>query len=92
LADYVRLTNGVNASRTFTTIDDRQPTRVQVRKAVLSDAQSMLTAATAPSSRVDDLSKLMVLHRLEQAQRRHDDTRAAAATQARIGALRNARR
>jgi hypothetical protein len=92
LADYVRLTNGVNASRTFKTIDDRQPERVKVRHANLGEAKTMLAAATAPGSRVDDLSKLMVLNRLEQAQRRGDDTAAAEATKAQAAALRAARR
>jgi hypothetical protein len=92
LADYVRLTNGVNASRTFKTIDDRQPGRVRVRSAALGEAQTMLNTATAPGSRVDDLSKLMVLHLLEQAQRRGGDTGAADATKTQAGALRAARR
>jgi hypothetical protein len=92
LADYVRLTNGVNASRNFTTIDDRRHGRARVRKAALGDSKTMLTAATASSSRVDDLSKLMVLHRLEQAQLRDGDTQAAEATKAQARDLRGARR
>lgn len=92
LADYVRLTNGVNASRTFKTIDDRQPNRVQVRKANLTEAQTMLTAATATGSRVDDLSKLMVLHRLEQSQRRGGNAKAADTIKTQAETLRSTRR
>jgi hypothetical protein len=92
LADYVRLTQGVNASRTFTIIDDRHPNRARVRKAALGDARTMLTAATGSGSRVDDLSKLMALQRLERAQRRSGDAKGADATKGRAGAMRGARR
>ena len=92
LSDYVRLANGLNASRTFVTIDDQKPKRVKVRKAALSEAQGMLAAATQPSSRVDDISKLMILGRLERAQRRQNQTQAADATLTRIQAIKGTRR
>ena len=91
-ADYVRLARGVNLSRTFAIIDDRQPNRIQLREPALGEAQSLLSAATGPSSRVDDLSQLMGLQRLADAQQQTGDTQAANETSTRERNLRSRRR
>jgi len=59
---------------------------------VLDEANTLLTAATAPASRVDDLSKLLGLERFEGAQRKAGDTAGADATRNRAASLRSARR
>jgi hypothetical protein len=92
LADYVRLVRGVNQARAYTIVSGRGPTRAEVRHPDLEQAQAMLTAATSERSRVDDLSKAMVLQRLGHAQERAGDTEAAAANAERARSLRGTRR
>lgn len=90
LANYVRLVRGVNFARTNVIFGGSG--RVEVRHALLEEANAMLTAATAPASRVDDLSKLLVLGRLEQAQRKAGDSAAADTTRNRKRGLSGSRR
>ena len=67
LADYVRMVTGVNQARTFKTIDGSARGGLHVRKADLSRAQELLSAATADTSRIDRLSKAQSLERLAAA-------------------------
>ena len=92
LASYVRLARGVNLSRTYTILSGRGPKRAEVRHPVLDEANTLMTAAVAPASRVDDISKHQCLGRLEHAQRKAGDTAGAEATRNRRAALRSARR
>ncbi len=80
LADYVRLAKGSNAGRTFKTISKERDSRMEVRPARLAEAQALLAAATAPASRVDDLSKMQSLEKLATVQRIGGDDGAANAT------------
>jgi hypothetical protein len=92
LANYVRLARGVHLARTYTIISGRGPKLAEVRHPLLEEAHTLLTAATAPASRVDDLSKLLGLERFEGAQRKAGDTTGADATRSRAASLRSARR
>jgi hypothetical protein len=87
LADYVQAVRGVNAARTFVTVDKSQPNLAQVRQADLGAAASLLAAATDSDSRIDDLSKAQFLHKLAKAQLKAGDERAAAATATRAAAI-----
>lgn len=80
LASYARFVKGINLARTFKTIDSTVVRRLRVRKPDLSNAQTMLTAATAATSRIDDLSKAQGLDRLAAAQHASGDTVAATQT------------
>jgi hypothetical protein len=91
LANYVRFVTGVNAARTFKTLDPATASLVRVRKSNLSDANSLLTAAVADASRVDNLSKSQGLAHLARAQELTGDTVSAAATRSRSQSLRNTR-
>jgi hypothetical protein len=92
LANYVRLIRGVNLSRTYVIISGHHAERVELRRPVMDESHTLLTAATAPNSRVDDLSKLMCLGRLAHEQRRLGDTQGADATATRMQGLRSTRR
>ena len=92
LANYVRLVQGVNLSRTYTIISGHDSRPVEVRLPILDESQTLLTAATAPNSRVDDLSKAMGLTRLSHEQRRAGNDTAADATMTRAQTLRSPRR
>jgi hypothetical protein len=87
LADYVQAARGVNAARTFVTVDDDHPTRASVRAPDIGTAATLIAAATADDSRYDDLSKAQVLHKLAKAQRRAGDEKTADATAARATAI-----
>ncbi len=80
MASYVRLVTGVNAARTFKTIDNTAPNRVQVRQPDLAAAASLLGAAADNASRLDNLSKAQGLERLAQAQAAIGDNTAATQT------------
>lgn len=68
LADYARLVKGVNAARTFKTIDRTAPGRLRVRSPNLTEARALLTAAAASTSCVDDRIKARGLDRLAAAE------------------------
>jgi hypothetical protein len=88
LADYVQAVRGVNLARTFVTVDDSAPNRAQVRKPDLGAAQSLLAAATAPDSRIDDLSKASFLGKLARGQEKAGDDAGATATLNKAEAIR----
>lgn len=88
LADYVQAARGVNAARTFVIVDDGRPNRVEVRKPDFGTAETLLAAATASDSRIDDISKAAFLNRLAREQDRTGDKDAAKATAARAEAIR----
>lgn len=92
LAVYARYVKGVNAARTFKTIDSTAPGRLEVRKPDLQAAQTLLSAVTAETTRLDDISKAQGLERLATAQRASGDTAAATQTQRSAGRLRGGAR
>lgn len=88
LADYVQAVRGVNAARTFIIVDDEAEDRVVVRQPDLAAAEDLLTAATAPSSRIDDLSKAEFLVKLAAEQKAAGDEKSAKATESKAAAIR----
>lgn len=92
VATYARYVHGINAARTFKIIDDSAPGRLRVRKADLKTAQSLLAAAAADATRLDNISKAQGLERLAQAQHAHGDTHGAERNEHQAGQLRAAHR
>jgi hypothetical protein len=88
LADYVQAVRGVNAARTFIIVDDAVQDRAVVRQPDLAAAADLLTAATAPSSRIDDLSKAEFLVKLAAEQKAAGDEKSAEATESKAAAIR----
>jgi len=80
MAGYVRFVMGINAARSFKTIDNAAPGRLKVRQPDLATAATLLAGA-AESARLDNLSKAQGFERLARANQAHGDT--GAATQAR---------
>jgi len=68
LASYVKLAKGVNAARTFKTIQRDVDKLVHVRQPRVAEADNLLTAAAAPKSPIDPISKAEGLRRLAVAQ------------------------
>lgn len=92
LAAYARYVHGVNAARTFKTIDNAAPGRLRVRKADLKTAQTLLGAATGDATRIDNLTKAKGLERLAGAQHAHGDTTGAGLSEQQASQLRAAHR
>jgi hypothetical protein len=92
VAVYARYIHGVNAARTFKIIDNSAPGRLRVRKADLKTAQTLLAAATADATRLDNISKAQSLERLARAQHAHGDTTGAERNEQQAGQLRAAHR
>jgi hypothetical protein len=92
LATYARFVKGVNAARAFKTVDSAVPSRLRVRKPDLTTSQTLLSAATAGTSRLDDISKVQGLERLAVAQHASGETAAAAQTRQLSQGLRAASR
>jgi len=88
LADYVQAAKGVNAARTFVTVDAATPEEANIRPPELSTAEALLTAATAGDSRIDDLSKAEFLQKLATEQRRAGDDQGADASAMKAAAIR----
>jgi hypothetical protein len=78
LADYARLVKGVNAARTFKTIDNAAPGGLRVRGPDLNNARALLMAATASASAVDNRIKARGLDRLAAAEEAYGYTDDAA--------------
>lgn len=80
LTDYVRLAKGVNAARTFKTISKDKERGMGVRQANLTEANILLTAAAAPKSAVDDLTKMHSLEKLAAVHSAKGDDKTARST------------
>jgi hypothetical protein len=91
LATYARYVKGVNAARTFKTIEPATPKRLKVREADLDAAETLLSAANAETSRLDNRSKAQGLDRLAAAQHASGDTAEASRTERLATELRSAR-
>jgi hypothetical protein len=77
LAVHAQHVKGFNLARTFKIIDHMAPGSLTVRKPDLQNAQSLLSAAAAAASRLDNISKAQALERLAAAQNAAGDTAAA---------------
>ena len=88
LAAYARYVHGINAARTFKIVDSTAAGRLRVRKADLKTAQTLLAAATADTTRLDNITKAKGIERLARAQHAHGDTLAAGRSEQQAGQLR----
>lgn len=64
LATYARYQKAFNAARAFKLVDDAATTRLSVRAPDIAKAQTLMTAVSAATTRLDDLSKAQGLDRL----------------------------
>lgn len=85
LAQYARLIKGVNAGRTFKTVDREMAAGVMVRPAQPDESASLLSAV-ASSGMLDTVSNEMVLTQLAAAQSLGGNPEAAATTLGKLSA------
>ncbi len=87
MANYVRMVQGINASRDFKTIaDDRETRAMIVRPAKLDESAKLLTAVAA-SNILDPVSALMSLSCLAEVQAKTGDEDAVNKTLSKISAM-----
>ncbi len=86
MTNYVRLVKGINASRNFKTITDKQENRVVVRPAKL-DESSKLLSAVADSGVLDPVSAKMTLTNLAEVQTKAGDDEAVKHTLSKLSAI-----
>ena len=86
MTNYVRLVKGINASRDFKTITDKQENRVVVRCAKL-DESSKLLSAVADSGVLDPVSAKMTLTNLAEVQTKAGDDEAVKQTLSKLSAI-----
>lgn len=86
MTNYVRLVKGINASRAFKTITDKQENRVVVRPAKL-DESSKLLSAVADSGVLDPVSAKMTLTNLAEVQTKAGDDKAVKQTLSKLSAI-----
>ncbi|MEG4057740.1 MULTISPECIES: hypothetical protein [unclassified Microcoleus] len=86
MANYVRMVQGINASREFKTITDDRETRVIVRPPKLNESAKLLTAV-ADSNILDPVSAQMSLSCLAEVQAKIGDEDAVNKTLSQISAM-----
>jgi len=64
LATYARYQKAFNAARAFKLVDDAAPKRLRVRAPDIARAQSLMNAVSAPTTRLDEISKAQGFDRL----------------------------
>ncbi|WP_293122465.1 hypothetical protein [Microcoleus sp. bin38.metabat.b11b12b14.051] len=86
MTNYVRLVKGINASRNFKTITDKNENRVMVRPAELEQSSKLLSAV-ADSGVLDPVSAKMTLTNLAEVQTKAGDDEALKQTLSKLSAI-----